>query len=181
MSKLETIIDQLTRGRVEEGRWNGHTLAAHHGARCRLQLASLRRRSWASTACAALFTWFLLWLPAYEESCCLQLLPSSLFRSSAIWLIKAGICWQAQFQGQCLHLPVVVLTGRMQNAKQCFSLHEVRLCTLGNDLVLMVRVLLQKHFFCTFTLCRQQGFCSFFDCSFLLYLLVTHWCRSLLH
>lgn len=38
----------------------------------------------------------------------------------------------AQFQGQCLHLPVVVLLGRIQNAKPCFHPHEVHVYSLKN-------------------------------------------------
>lgn len=73
----------------------------------------------------ALLIWFLLWLPTYEEeSCCLQRLPPSLSHLCAIWLTDARICWQAQFQGQPWHLPVVSLMGRMQNTELRFQLHE---------------------------------------------------------
>lgn len=63
--------------------WSGiqQALLLKRTAAFRLEPQAFARHHWASRASVAdmaPLAWFLLWLPTYEESCCLQLLSSSL-------------------------------------------------------------------------------------------------------
>ncbi len=138
-TKLEIVGHQ--NGVVGEGfrrcSWIRQALHLRSTDAFRLQPQASARHHWtsrANVADMALLTWFLLWLPTYEDSCCLQLLPSSLSHSSAVWRIhtepesadrlssRVSVCisqWSPRWEG-C----------KMLNPS--FHLHDVHAYTLRN-------------------------------------------------
>ena len=106
-------------------------LCLKHTDALRRQPQASARHHWASRASVAdmaLLTWFLLWLPAYEESCCLVFFPlrvafdSSEPESADGLGSRVSVCisqWSSCWEG-------------CKSAKLCFHLHEVHIYSPRN-------------------------------------------------